>query len=105
MTVPRSLASLIAALLVFALAGSGWAAERSYWRHKKGHFENIRGNRWVEKTPDATYRFVETKRTDRVVELYDRSRECTVRLFKTFCTVKFGNGRFQRLYEGKWGGR
>ncbi len=105
MVKPRFQVSLIACLLLLATAGAILAAERNYWRHSKGHFENTKENRWEEKSPDGTYHFVEKKRTDRFVELYDRKRQCTVRLFNDHCNVKFGDEKFQKLYEGKWGGK
>jgi hypothetical protein len=104
MTVHRSLTALLACFLVLAFAAPSYAAERNYWHHKKGHFENTKENNWEEKAPDGnTYRFHERERTQHYVELHDKSRDCTVRLFDDHCSVKFGNEPFKRYYEGHWG--
>ena len=76
--------------------------ERLVWRHSQGHFENTRGNTWVEKSPDGTFHFVERVRHDAFVELYDGSRDCTVRLFGNRCLVRFGTGPFLWYYDGHW---
>ncbi len=90
---------LVAAVAVPALADN---RERSVWRHDLGHFENTRGNTWVEKSPDGTFRFTERRRLDSFVELYDYSRDCTVRLYPARCLVKFGTGPFECYYYGHW---
>jgi hypothetical protein len=76
--------------------------ERLVWRHSQGHFENTRGNTWVEKSPDGTFHFVERARREAFVELYDGSRDCTVRLFPNRCMVRFGTGPFEWYYDGHW---
>jgi type III secretory pathway component EscR len=105
MTVHRSLVSLLAFLLVLVFAAPSFAAERNYWRHSKGHFENTKENKWEEKSASGTQHFVEKDRTEKYVELFDKSRDCTVRLFDDHCTVRFKDGEFTKLYEGKWGGK
>jgi hypothetical protein len=108
MTVCRSLSLAAASLLVLACALPAPAADRSYWRQESGHFENTDRNRWVERAPDgATYHFVEVERRQRYVELYDRSRDCTVRLFDDRYEVKapWNNYRFENYGVGRWGGR
>jgi hypothetical protein len=40
------------------------ARERTYWRWDGGHFENTRGNTWVEKAGDVTVKWTEARRTD-----------------------------------------
>jgi hypothetical protein len=97
---------LVAGLLVLVCVTRSDAAEREYWRHSKGHFENTEKNKWTEKAPNGeTYHFIEVKRTEHYVELHDKGRDCTVRLHNTECEVKFGDGKFERYYEGKWGGK
>jgi hypothetical protein len=103
MTVNRSVVSLLACLLVLAIAAPVHAGERNYWRHKEGHFENTMENKWEEKSPSGTHHFVERDRTEKYVELHDRSRDCTVRLFDDHCTVKFKDEPFRKLYDGHWG--
>jgi hypothetical protein len=94
----------LALVLVPVLALPALADNRArlVWRHGDGHFENIRGNTWVEKSPDGTFHFVERARYERFVELYDGSRDCTVRLFGDRCMVRFGTGPFVRYYDGWW---
>ena len=105
MIVQRLIRLLVACLLVLVFAGLADAGERDYWRHSTGHFTNTKENKWTEKAPDGTHHFVETKRNKHYVELYDESRDITVRLFKTYSDAKSGNGEFERLYEGQWVGK
>jgi CubicO group peptidase (beta-lactamase class C family) len=81
-----------------------WAMpHKGFWRHDKGYFEHTGKNRWTENGPGgALFRFVEVKRTDTYVELFDKGRQCTVRLSPTECQVKFENGNFEKFYTGKW---
>ena len=108
MTVQRSIALAAACLLVLVSALPSPAAERAYWRQENGHFENTDRNHWVEKAPNgATYHFVEVVRREWYVELYDRSRDCTVRLFDNRYEVKgpWTNYRFENYGDGRWGYR
>jgi CubicO group peptidase (beta-lactamase class C family) len=74
-----------------------------FWRHKNGYFEYVEKNTWTEKAPDGkTFKFIETDRTDDYVDLYDMTRECTVRLTNTDCQVEFKGGKFEKYYDGKW---
>jgi hypothetical protein len=94
---------LLALALALAWALPVLAQEaRTYWRHSTGHFENTSGNRWIEKHNKDTYTFTETERTPRYVQLFDRSRDCTVRLLENRCLVRFGNGKFENYYDGRW---
>jgi hypothetical protein len=98
---------VVMATTVLALGATdvAQASERSYWWHPNGHFENTVANKWVEKSPDGTFHFVEVNRQPGFVELYDQSRDCTVRLDNGCCWVKFGAGCFQKFYDGQWRGR
>jgi CubicO group peptidase (beta-lactamase class C family) len=74
-----------------------------FWRHDTGYFEYTDKDKWTETGPDgATFHFVETRHTDHYVELFDKGRECTVRLTNTECQVKFNDGNFETYYKGKW---
>jgi hypothetical protein len=100
----QTVLALLAGLLVLAWGSSASAGERNYWRHSQGHFENTDGNKWVEKKMgEGTYHFVETSRNDNFVQIYDKSQECTVRLYGDKCMVKHGSGAFEKYYDGKWG--
>jgi hypothetical protein len=92
----------VACLLVLGSAEQSWAAGRDVWVHSNGTFTNTRGNTWVEHVGAAIYNFREVRRTDSSVELYDKSRACTVRLTRHTCLVKFGSGGFDKYYDGKW---
>jgi hypothetical protein len=90
-----------ACLLVLGWAASAPAQERTYWRDSKGFFEK-RGKDWVEERGDVKSRFVETDQTDDYVELFDRKRETTVRLYNDRCMVKVGRKKFDRAHDGEW---
>lgn len=93
------------AALVLGSVPAVRAADREYWKHEKGHFENTSGNKWIEKTEKHTYHFVEKDRKEKYVELYDKTRDISVRLYDHHCDVKKGDGKFEKYYEGKWGKR
>jgi hypothetical protein len=78
------------------------AGGRSDWRHDSGRFKNTCGLQWVENSPDGVFCFREVGRSDHRVELYDRSRDCTVLLTNSSCYVRFGGGGFERYYYGHW---
>ncbi len=81
---------------------------RTYSARKNGAFEQTKGRRWEEFTRgNNTYHFVEKNRTNRFVELFDQSRNTTVRLFADRCMIKGGgaNDQFELLYTGKWGSK
>jgi hypothetical protein len=100
MSIPRPMLA-VGAMLLFSM--SAFAGGRSDWRHDSGRFENTNGLQWVENAPDGnTYYFREVCRTEGYVDMYDRSRDCTVRLSNSACYVKFGDDRFQRYYYGAW---
>jgi hypothetical protein len=99
----HSILAMAACLLTLAWVSTASAAERNYWKHSDGHFENTTGNNWVEKIKGNTNRFKEVERTERYIELYDAGRDCTVRLFNDRCMVKFGNKKFEEYYNGRWG--
>jgi hypothetical protein len=96
--------------LMFAclIASPAVAGDRDYWRHAQGHFENVigpQGNVWIERGPGGQFQFVESDRTLDYVELYDQSRDCTVRLTANSCLVKapFTGNQFVLYYHGRWG--
>lgn len=93
-------------LFHFSKAAVASAEERNYWRDDKGHFENTKGNLWERKNGDSTFHFVETDRTDAYVELYDKSRDFTVRLYSDRCMSKVPStdNKFEKSSEGHWGG-
>ena len=97
------LACVITALVAPpAVAGP---ADRNYWKHSKGHFENTSGNNWVEKSGGGTWRYVESDRNDKYVELYDKSREVGVRIYAkkyAWKHPKETQGAWEGKIEGHW---
>ena len=102
MTGFRSVRFLIGLMLVLAFTSPTYAAERKFWRHSDGHFENIKDGQWEEKSPNGNHHFVEKERTEAFIELFDKTRACFVRLYENHCDVKFQNGNYQKLYDGTW---
>ena len=102
MLVKASVYCAVASLLILASAEQSWAGGRDVWVHSNGTFTNMRGNNWIEHVGGDTYHFREMRRSDDSVELYDRSRDCTVRLTRHACLVKFGSGGFDKYYDGRW---
>ena len=81
--------------------------DREYWRHSQGQLENTVGNTWEEQSPGARFSFQETDRTQEYVQLYDASRNCTVRLYSNVSLVSspLSNFEFRTLYFGGWGSK
>ena len=60
---------------------------------------------WTEQvSTGATYQFVMTQQGPVFTELYDGSRDVTVRLFANSCTIRHPGtgGQFIFLYNGSW---
>jgi hypothetical protein len=71
-----------------------------------GYFaKNIRDNRRIEQVGDKAKHFVEKARTDDYVELYDKDRDLTVRLYSDRQEDKTGDKAFHVVHKGKWGGQ
>jgi len=99
----RSIGWASACVLTLVFAAPALAAERNYWRYHGGHFENTTGNRWEERAEDKTFHFVEVDRTERFVQLFDKDRDVTVRLYSDRQEDRTGNGQFHELRKGGWG--
>ena len=103
MNIHRSIPWLSACVLVLTFATAVQARERQYWRYHGGHFENTSGNRWEERAGDATYHFTEIERTEKYVELFDKSRDEYVRLYDDRQEDRKGADRhFHELRKGEW---
>ena len=62
---------------------------------------------WTERvSTGATYYFIMTEQGPVYTELYDSSRNLTVRLYAGSCTIRHANtgGQFILLYYGNWVG-
>jgi hypothetical protein len=99
----RSVGVAVACLLVLAGAACARAQERSYWRDDKGYFMNTKGKDWVEERGNNKYHYVEKDQTDDYVELHDRVRDITVRLFNGRCAIKPNKRKpFEKAYDGEF---
>ena len=81
---------------------------RAYWTHKKGAFEHKKGKLWEEvKDGKVVSKFVEEGRTKEYVEMHEKGRDVTLRLYSDRVESKGGGRRekFKSLYDGKWGSR
>ncbi len=79
----------------------GHRKSRTLWRSSRGYFENTGGDKWVEKNDDGVFNYVERERTAKFIELFDFSRNITVRLHPDHYDVKTNN-RFERKTDGTW---
>ncbi len=60
---------------------SGIAAQRNGWFYSNGAFRKIKDNIWEEKNPNESFEYLELDRNEHYVELYDRSRKLSIRLY------------------------
>jgi hypothetical protein len=76
---------------------------RLVWKYDGGFFKDQGSNQWIEKNPSGTYHFVEACRNRDYIDLFDRSRDVTVRLYRRECFLKgLGHRDFVKLYCGRW---
>jgi len=89
------------------------AADREFWRHDKGSFVKVDGDKWVERDiqGNVTFNFHERRRTKEFVSLRDRNRKMIIRLKDDGCYFVEGledpgdNAKWDKLYDGKWADR
>lgn len=84
-------------LMLFAALDAS-AADRELWKHSQGYFVKLRGNNCQERgtKDEGKFNYVESKRTDEFVELFDKSRKVTVRLRKGPARTKTRRRRSSR---------
>ena len=90
--------------------GSGTGSsdtDRVMWIHQNGRFTKINATQWTEDVKWADmaaehYDLVEAKRTPEYVELFNKSRECLIRLYADHCEVKFRDMQFETKADGLW---
>jgi hypothetical protein len=88
-----------------------WAApqaaeKRVFWSHPLGFFDNVADGKWLERSPNGAFYFVEAARTDDYVELRNTRSGTLVRLFNDRCELKVAQQReFAVRYQGGWKGR
>ena len=79
--------------------------DRLVWSYEGGYFRDQDADGWVERNPSGEYHFKEVRRNREFIELYDCSRDCTVRLYKDAMFLKGFNGEhpdFIKFYCGRW---
>jgi hypothetical protein len=84
-------------------------ARRLNWEYAGGSLRAQPATTWVEKNVDGLRLFAEERRTDNFIELFDRQREFTLRLYPQELQIRGGNDsvrtrfpKFTRLYAGGW---
>lgn len=87
------------AVFSFVLMGEGSVARadsRKVFETRGGVFVHISGDRWIEKRDgDVDSHFTELARTPAYVEIYDRSRKLSVRLYHN-------QGKWLDRSTGEW---
>jgi TolB protein len=96
---------ILAAQSVRAFVYQSLAEKSKEWRYPNGSFKNTKDKEWVEKAGKTTFHFVEKMQTKQYLELYDKDRNCTVRLYEKHFEVKapFTGGKFERYRDGSFG--
>src|SRR5262245_20861003 len=83
--------ALLAAVLVFGHVSAAGQTQRVVWKfNDTGSFHDEGGKRWVEKDAAGTrlFDFKEVVRNDDFIELYDKTRDVTIRLYKDVAYIK-----------------
>lgn len=67
-----------------------------------GKFAKTRGG-WLERSTNGSrFYFAEVRRNDKVVELIDRSRSLSIRLYNDHCELSTDRRNWRLLYGGSW---
>ena len=77
---------------------------RKKWSHSAGSFGWVKESEWIESVDgQKPLVFTQVEETNDYIELYDASRNLTVRLGRTSAALRVGkSGNFNRLYKGSW---
>ncbi|MFO0810095.1 MAG: serine/threonine-protein kinase [Gemmataceae bacterium] len=80
--------------------------ERKRWHREdgQGHFERVAGKNWRELSPDkpdGSFTFVEVRTTRDYLDLYDPSRDMTLRFYADGVDL-LRDDQWGRLYNGHW---
>lgn len=82
------------------------AEQRDYWSHPDGFFDQIAEGKWLERSANGAFHFVEAARTDDYVELRNTQTGTLVRLFADRCELKGAKQtEFAARYQGGWAAR
>lgn len=88
-----------------------WAAapaaeQREFWSHPQGFFDHVAEGKWLERSANGAFHFVEAARTDDYVELRNMQTGTQVRLFDDRCELKGAQQlEFTTRYQGEWKAR
>jgi hypothetical protein len=71
---------------------------------REGQFTNLGGKDWLEVTgEDSHYVYTEVKRGEDSIELFDKKRNVSVRIFSDRYEVKAGqHGKWEQYHRGSW---
>jgi hypothetical protein len=72
---------------------------RTRWVHADGELVQTSTGVWVEKLGTGEFHFVETARTAEFVQLFDKSRDYTLRLTATAMLIKGGNATVPKFAD------
>jgi hypothetical protein len=81
---------------------------RGFWARKNGSLEHVKGKLWEEKADGkVTCKFVEETRTKEYVEMVDKDRNVTLRVYADRVESKGERPKdeYKKIYEGKWGNK
>jgi CubicO group peptidase (beta-lactamase class C family) len=86
--------------------GRDWGTDpRSRWDYDGGYFVITVGKEWTERSGNQTFHFEEVARTREYVELHDKTRQITVRLYADRHLDNTGDNKsFVKIHDGKWAG-
>jgi hypothetical protein len=88
-----------------------WAAapaaeQRDFWSHPQGFFDRVSEGKWLERSANGAFQFVEAARTDDYVELRNTQTGTLVRLYGDRCELKGAKqSEFTSRYQGAWKAR
>ena len=92
-------------LAVAATPAKADRIERLKWVYEGGFFKDVGNGQWDEANTGGSYHFKEVGRNREFVELYDDSRDCSVRLYRHAMYLKGFNGQtpdWVKFYDGRW---
>ena len=82
------------------------AEQRDFWSHADGFFEQVAEGKWLERSTNGAFQFVEAARTDDYVELRNTKSGTLIRLFGDRCEIKGAQQtEFAARYQGSWAAR
>jgi hypothetical protein len=75
---------------------------REAWKYQNGAFTHTKGKLWEENNGNI-FHFMEVERTDKMIVLYDKSRDISVQLYDDRSDIKWKDKKeFEPLYKGRF---